>query len=81
MGGLGEDMEDLEENEEQPNGAAPGGLHSTAILKGLRFQPPESFDGTEAKFEFFSMNLKSYLCSGDKKYENTSIEQRQRQQL
>ena len=47
--------DDLEEDEQQPNGAAQGGLHSTAILRGLRFQPPEHFDGTDAKFEFFSM--------------------------
>ena len=70
MGDQQDDDIDLDEEEQQPNGAAPAGLHSTAILRGLRFQPPESFDGTEAKFEFFSMKLKSYLCLGDKKYEN-----------
>ena len=61
---------DLDEDEQQMNGAAPGGLHSTAILRGLRFQPPESFDGSDAKFEFFSMKLKSYLCLSDIRYKN-----------
>ena len=32
------------------------------VIKGLRFSPPEKFDGTENKFDFFAMKLRSYLC-------------------
>ena len=67
MAGEHDDLNDLDGD--QPNGTTGPGLSST-ILKGLRFQPPGEFDGTESKFEFFSMKLKSYLCLGDVKYEN-----------
>ena len=52
-------QEDQEEEDQGPE------LDGSSLLRGLRFQPPEPFDGSDNKFEFFSMKLRSYLCLSD----------------
>ena len=51
MNGQAQDQQDQQQ--------AGNDVDGSSILKGLRFQPPEAFDGTDSKFEFFSMKLRS----------------------
>ena len=57
-------------NEAQGDQTDDGDNDLSFVVKGLRFSPPEKFDGTENKFEFFAMKLRSYLCLSNVKFQN-----------